>query len=49
MFPKEKQNEYKTRQICGQEIPCSRKFPQCHQVLSRPQIVILFTLSVPNW
>ena len=47
-----KQNEYKTRQISGQEIPGSRNFPRCHQVLSRPQIivssVILFTVSVPN-
>ena len=48
MFPKEKKNEYKSRQISGREIPGSRKFPRCHQVLSRPQIivssVILFTL-----
>ena len=48
MFPKEKKNEYKSRQISGREIPGSRKFLRCHQVLSRPQIivssVILFTL-----
>ena len=51
MFP-EKKNESKTRQINGQEIPGSCKFPRCYQVLSQPQIivssVILFTLSVPN-
>ena len=53
MFLKEKKNEYKTRQISGREIPGSRKFPQCYQVLSQLQIivssVILFTLSVPNY
>ena len=43
-----KKNEYKSRQISCREIPGSRKFPRCHQVLQRPQIivssVILFTL-----
>ena len=29
MFPKEKKNEYKSRQKNGREIPGSRKFPQC--------------------
>ena len=40
MFPKEKRNEYKTRQISGQEIPGSRTFPRCHRVLLRPQIIV---------
>ena len=40
MFPKVKQNKYKTRQISGREIPCSHKFPRCHQVLSRLQIIV---------
>lgn len=48
MFPKEKKKEYKSRQISGREIPGSRKFPRCHQVLLQLQIivstVILFTL-----
>ena len=58
MFPKEKEKQkqkrklYKTRELSNREIPGSRKFPRCHQVLSRPQIivssVILFTLSVSN-
>ena len=52
MFPKKDKNEYKTRQISGREIPGSRKFPWCYQVLSQPQIIessiIFFTLSVPN-
>ena len=52
MFPKEKKNEYENRQISGREFSGSRKFPRCHQVLSRPQImvssVILFTSSVSN-
>ena len=48
MFPKEKKNEYKGRQISGREIAGSCKFPLCHQVLSWLQIImssiILFTL-----
>ena len=44
MFPKEKTNEYKTRQISGREIPGSRKLPRCHQVLSRPQIIVSFVI-----
>ena len=34
-----KKNQYKTRQILGSEIPGTRKFPRCHQVLSRRQII----------
>ena len=30
---KRKQNNYKTRQISGREIPGSRKFPRSHQVV----------------
>ena len=40
-----KKTEYKSRQICGREIPGSRKFPRCYQVLSRPQIIVS---SVPR-
>ena len=56
MFPKEKgkkkQKLYKTKQISNREIPGSRKFMRCHQVLSKPQIIVssvtLFTLTVSN-
>ena len=40
MFSKEKKKQYKTRQISNREIPGSRKLPRCHQVLSRPQIIV---------
>ena len=41
-----KNNKFNTRQITRREIPGNRKFPRCHQVLSRPQIIVFF--SVPN-
>ena len=51
-FRKKKKQMNKTRQtrrISGQEIPSSRKFPRCHQVVMQLQIilssVILFTLT----
>ena len=48
-----KKNEYETRQISGQEIPgchtsaaviwvVTQQIPQCHQYLSRPQIIESF-------
>ena len=40
MFDKERKKTNIELQISGKEIPGSRKFLQCHQVLLQPQIIV---------
>ena len=50
MFAIEK-NQYNNRQFSGREIPDGRKFPRCHRVLLRTQVIvssIITNTSVPD-